>query len=106
MQGTVSFHPIDPSFFAKFIEPLVAGDKINPDHYVGDSLRHRRVSFEISRFIRAIEILMEQNDPPPAPDGAKPWENNEAERYDIELARKTAVDYLSSTFPGEGWARY
>ena len=32
--------------------------------------------------------------------------HNEAERYDIQLARKTAVDYLSSTFSGEDWARY
>jgi AcrR family transcriptional regulator len=29
---------------------------------------------------------------------------NEAERYDIALARKTFTDYLSSIFPGEDWA--
>jgi len=32
--------------------------------------------------------------------------HNETERYDIELARKTVVDYLSSTFPGEDWTQY
>jgi AcrR family transcriptional regulator len=31
---------------------------------------------------------------------------NEAERYDLPLARKTFVDYLSSIFPGEDWTRY
>ncbi len=31
---------------------------------------------------------------------------NEAERYDVALARKTFVDYLSSIFPGEDWTRY
>jgi len=30
---------------------------------------------------------------------------NEAERYDVALARKTFTDYLSSIFPGEDWAR-
>ena len=31
---------------------------------------------------------------------------NEAERYDVPLALKTFVDYLSSIFPGEDWTRY
>ena len=31
--------------------------------------------------------------------------HNEAERYDPRLARKTVVDYLSATFPGEDWTR-
>ena len=30
--------------------------------------------------------------------------HNEAERYDLLLARKTFVDYLLYIFPGEGWA--
>jgi len=32
--------------------------------------------------------------------------HNEADRYDVALARKTFVDYLSGRFPGEGWAEY
>ena len=32
--------------------------------------------------------------------------HNEAERYDLPLARKTFIDYLSSRFPGEDWTRY
>jgi AcrR family transcriptional regulator len=32
--------------------------------------------------------------------------HNEAERYDVGLARKTFTDYLSSTFSGEDWSRY
>ena len=32
--------------------------------------------------------------------------HNEAERYDLPLARKTFIDYLSSIFPGEDWTRY
>ena len=31
---------------------------------------------------------------------------NEAERYDVALARKTFTDYLSAIFPGEDWARH
>jgi AcrR family transcriptional regulator len=31
---------------------------------------------------------------------------NEAERYDVALARQTFTDYLSSIFPGEDWAGY
>ncbi len=29
--------------------------------------------------------------------------HNETERYDLHLARKTCVDYLSSVFPGQAW---
>jgi AcrR family transcriptional regulator len=32
--------------------------------------------------------------------------HNEAERYDIALARKTFTDFLSSRFPGNDWTRY
>jgi len=32
--------------------------------------------------------------------------HNEMERYDLPLARKTFIDYLSSIFAGEDWARY
>lgn len=31
---------------------------------------------------------------------------NEAERYDVALARKTFTDYLSAIFPGKDWAGY
>ena len=36
MQGIVSFHPVDFKFFDKIVQPLVAGEKANPEQFLDD----------------------------------------------------------------------
>jgi len=84
MQGTVSFHPIDPSFFEGMIEPLVAGEKINPEPYLEASLRQMIASWESTRYKQTLDFLREQIEPPPPPDEGSLWDKvrTRLERYD------------------------
>ncbi len=84
MRRTVSFHPVDPSFFEGVIEPLVAGEKINPEPYLEASLRQMIASWESARYKQTLDFLREQIDPPPPPEEGSLWDKvrTRLERYD------------------------
>ena len=96
MKGIVSFHPIDPSFFEGTIEPLVAGEKINPEDFLAASLRHLVASWESARYKQTLDFLLEQIEPPPPPEDGTMWDKvrTRLERFDhrpSELVRMVAT---------------
>ena len=74
MRGTVSFHPIDTEFFDRLIQPLVAGEKVNPEAYVSRVLRVRSASVLVRRYQWTLARLIEESEPPPAPESAGRWQ--------------------------------
>lgn len=73
MKGTVSFHPIDVAFFDETIGPLVAGRKINPEAFVAEAVRLRRISWQVARFPRALRSILLHAGPPKADSAADTW---------------------------------
>ena len=45
MKGTISFHPVRMEIFDRLIEPLVAGETVNPEEYLEAALAHRETSW-------------------------------------------------------------
>ena len=65
MTGVLSFHPVDPDFFDATIEPLVMGERIDPDPYVAAAVRFLVSSWEAERYKHTLDFLLEQLEPPP-----------------------------------------
>ena len=42
MQGSVTFHPVDLRFFDELIEPLIVGEKVNPEEFLAEAIRIRQ----------------------------------------------------------------
>jgi hypothetical protein len=84
MRGTVSFHPVDLSFFDETIQPLLGGGKINPESYVATAERLRQTWVESRRYVDALERLLDELEPPPPPEEGPLWGRIRArlERFD------------------------
>ncbi len=99
MKGKVSFHPVDVAFFDGTIAPLVSGGKIDPEPFVAEASRIRKIHWQAHRYARALRALRAAAEPPAQPEGAGMWNNVKAylERFDWrpdEMARRAleAVD--------------
>lgn len=64
MRGTVSFHPVDPSFFEETIGALLAGRKVQPQGFVDAAIAVRRSWWVARRTVRALEAALEAAEPP------------------------------------------
>jgi hypothetical protein len=84
MKGVISFHPLDPDFFDSTIEPLVLGEKIDPDAFVGAALRQLVTSWEAARYKQTLDFLLDQLEPPPPPQDGTLWDKvrTRLERFD------------------------
>jgi hypothetical protein len=78
MQGTISFHPIRVDIFDRLIEPLVAGETVNPEEYLETALAHRETSWRARTVIAALEQILEEAKPPPPPSEGTMWEKVKA----------------------------
>ena len=89
MTGVLSFHPVDPDFFDATIEPLVMGERIDPDPYVAAAVRYLVSSWEAERYKHTLDFLLEQLEPPPPPERGTMWEKVRArlERFDHKPSR-------------------
>jgi hypothetical protein len=74
MNGYVSFHPVDLSFFDELIAPLVAGQKVNPDGFLQDAANLRRKAWTARSFAVALEQLAALAAPPDADPSASRWQ--------------------------------
>jgi len=85
MQGTLTFHPIDLSFFDELVQPLLAGDKVNPERYLETGIRLHRAASECARYQRALECALESLEPATAPPGSRLWDRvrTRLERFDF-----------------------
>ena len=54
MRGTVSFHPVNLEFFDSLIQPLLAGDKVNPDGFAKAAVRVHENSKITGRYVAAL----------------------------------------------------
>ena len=73
MQGTLSFHPVDLTFFDDLIQPLLAGEKVNPGRYLQAGQRVRQAACTTARYTRALESHLQQLVPPAAPAAGGLW---------------------------------
>jgi hypothetical protein len=99
MRGVISFHPIDPGFFETLVEPLLRGEKANPEVFLDAARRMRRASWLTLRYKLALARLLEEIEPPPAPEGSNLWDRvrTRLERFDyrvpqLALAAKSTID--------------
>lgn len=93
MSGIVSFHPIDVVFYDELIQPLLAGAKVNPEQWIERAQRQLISSWYAARTVDVIEHLMEQLEPPPAPEGSTLWERvrTRLERFDHRPPRESVL---------------
>lgn len=86
MQGTVSFHPVDLGFYDGLIQPLLAGEKVNPESWLTQALRVRVNAWHAARYAALFEDLMAQIEPPPAPEESTLWVKvrTRLERFDFK----------------------
>ena len=73
MKGIISFHPVDPQLFERFITPLIDGGKIQPDEYLDNAIRLRDNLHRADGTIRGIEYHLECATPPAAEENAPFW---------------------------------
>ena len=101
MQGIVSFHPIDLKFFDKVVQPLVAGEKANPERFLEQAIRVHAGAWESLRYKLGLEAQFELLKPPPPPAEGSVWQKVRArlEVFDFKpdpvarlVARKVEPD--------------
>jgi molybdopterin converting factor small subunit len=87
MKGVISFHPVDPGFFETLVEPLVRGEKTNPEVFLQSALRMRRAAFVTRRYREAMELQLELLEPPPPPEAGSTWDKvkSRLERFDYRV---------------------
>jgi hypothetical protein len=74
MQGIVSFHPVDLRFFDKIVQPLVAGEKANPEQFLDAARRAYIAAWESLRYKLGLEAQLELLKPPPPPAEGSVWQ--------------------------------
>ncbi len=87
MQGTISFHPIRVDVFERLIEPLVGGEKVNPEDYLDAALGLRQATWHAQGISAALERVLKEMKPPPLPSAGTAWEKIRArlERFDHKV---------------------
>jgi hypothetical protein len=87
MQGVISFHPVDPGFFETLIEPLLRGEKVNPETFLEAARRTRRAAWLTLGYKTALERLLDELEPPPPPDEGTLWDKvrTRLERFDYKV---------------------
>ena len=73
MSGVISFHPIDVRFYDELVQPLLAGEKCNPESWIERAQRREISAWYVAQTVDIIEHLMDQIEPPPAPEGSTLW---------------------------------
>lgn len=93
MSSVVSFHPIDVAFYEELIQPLVGGEKVNPEPWIEAAQRQHLCGWYAAQTIDVIEHLMEQIEPPPAPEGSTLWTRvrTRLERFDHRPPRASLL---------------
>ncbi|HKQ59713.1 MAG TPA: hypothetical protein VJS92_00430 [Candidatus Polarisedimenticolaceae bacterium] len=84
MQGTISFHPVDPSFFERWIDPLLAGGKIQPQEFLDDASRVRGAAWQARRYAVALEAILNSSGPPELPATGNLWSKVRARLDQLE----------------------
>lgn len=74
MQGIVSFHPVDFKFFDKIVQPLVAGEKANPEQFLEMARRVYVGAWESLSYKLGLEAQFELLKPPPPPAEGTVWQ--------------------------------
>ena len=84
MKALISFHPVDRDFFDRLIEPLVAGEKINPEGFLASALRIRGSAARTRRFQQELERQLGLLEHPPPPQEGSLWDKvrTRLERFD------------------------
>jgi hypothetical protein len=87
MQGVISFHPVDPGFFETLVEPLLRGEKVNPETFLEAARRMRRASWVTLRYKVALARWLEEVAPPPPLDEGTLWDRirTRLERFDYKV---------------------
>lgn len=87
MRGVISFHPVDPGFFETLVEPLLRGEKVNPDIFLDAARRMRRASWLTLGYKVALARLLEELEPPPPVDVGTLWDRvrTRLERFDYKV---------------------
>jgi hypothetical protein len=86
MRGVISFHPVDPGFFETLVEPLLRGEKVNPEAFLDGALRVRRAARKTRGYKLALARLFEEFEPPPPLDQGTLWDRvrTRLERFDYQ----------------------
>lgn len=74
MRGLISFHPIDPNLFENLVEPLVMGEKVNPESYLQRAYRQREAAWACAGYKRGLVHLRDQLQPPPVRTEGSVWD--------------------------------
>lgn len=95
MQGTISFHPVDPAFFEGLIAGLLAGRKVQPEPFLAEAQRVR-TPWILSRLtVATIERAFEDAEPPKAAEGASLLERIKVSAvaldHKVDLATRKAL---------------
>src|SRR6185295_2991733 len=87
MQGLISFHPIDPGFFETLVEPLLRGEKANPETFLEAARRMRRAARVTLGYKTALARLLDELEPPPPLDEGTLWDRvrTRLERFDYKV---------------------
>jgi hypothetical protein len=73
VRGLISFHPVDLAFFDDVIAPLVVGEKINPEAFLGDARRMRATSLQVEPYRQGLVALLARLEPPAPPTEGSMW---------------------------------
>lgn len=74
MRGLISFHPVDPALFETLIEPLVMGEKVNPESYLSRAFRQREAAWYCNGYKNGLLDLRDLVQPPPARTEGSMWD--------------------------------
>jgi hypothetical protein len=85
MRGLISFHPVNRDFFETVIEPLVAGEKIDPDDYIDRALGARKAAWESLRYKAALEGYFDLLVPPGPPEEGSMWQKIKARLEELDF---------------------
>ena len=93
MSGVISFHPIDVRFYDELVQPLLAGEKCNPESWIERAQRREISAWYVAQTVDIIEHLMDQIEPPPAPEGSTLWVRvrTRLERFDHRPPRGSVL---------------
>jgi predicted RNA-binding Zn ribbon-like protein len=86
VQSGLSLHPVNLAFFDELIQPLLAGQKVNPEDFLNTAQAARTAAWTADRYIRSLEALIELTEPLPLPTEGTLWDKvrTRLERFDFK----------------------